>query len=256
MKKVLLFAVTLFIVLFAGCKGDGTKYDDGVYFAQQLDFPDSGWKYNVTLVVEKGKITDATWNGSNINAGPDKVSISEAGKYPMVANGGAMADWHVQAKAVEDYFVENPSTEMPDSITGASIHYNEFYDLAKEALEQGPVGYGMYKDGTYSASDSGFNEGWKYFVDLTVLSGYVVSAHWDAVSEDGGTNKVQRSMDGEYGMVANSAATSEWHEQAMAVEKAFLTSQELSVPDAITGATIHYQGFFALAEKALAGAKR
>jgi len=243
------------ITLISGCKG-GEKLEDGVYFAQQSEFPKSGWKYNVTLVVEKGKVTSADWNGSNINAGPDKVSISKAGKYPMVANGGAQAEWHVQAEAVENYFVENPSLEMPDTISGATIHYNEFYDLAKEALGRGPVGYGPFKDGEYSASDKDFHNDWKYFVDLTVTSGYVVAAHWDAIAEDGGTNKVQRSMDGEYGMVANSGAKAEWHEQALAVEKDLILNQSLSAPDAITGASITYDGFYALVEKALANAGR
>jgi len=210
----------------------------------------------VTLTVEKGKITSALWNGSNINAGPDKVSISKDGKYPMVANGGAQADWHVQAGAVESYFVENPSLEMPDAISGATIHYNEFYDLAKEALSRGPVGYGPFKDGEYSASGKDFHNGWKYYVNLTVTSGYVVAAHWDAVAEDGGTDKVQRSMDGEYGMVANSGAKAEWHEQAIAVEKELMMSQSLSAPDAITGASISYEDFYALVDAALAGAGR
>ncbi len=261
MKKIIKIAAALgvlviFAALFVSCGSKAASYEDGIYFAQQTEFPKSGWKYNVTLKVEDGKIAEVVWNGSNINAGPDKVSVSEAGNYPMVQNGGAQADWHVQAKAVEEYFKDNPSTEMPDSITGATIHYNEFYELAAEALEKGPVGYGPYKDGTYSASDGKFHNGWKYFVDLTVTSGYVVSAYWDAVAEDGGTNKVQRSMDGEYGMVANSNAASEWHEQAQAVEKAFLESQKTAAPDAVTGATITYGNFYSLAEKALTGAKR
>ncbi len=258
MKHIVRITVVLALAaaLFVSCSSKGTGYEDGIYFAQQTEFPRSGWKYNLTLKVEGGEFTEVLWNGSNINAGPDKLSVSEAGDYPMVAQGGAQADWHVQAAAVEEYFKENPSTEMPDTISGATIHYNEFYELAAEALSKGPVGYGPYKDGTYSASDEEYHNGWKYFVDLTVTSGYVVSAHWDAFAEDGGTSKVQRSRDGEYGMVANSNATKEWHEQAQAVEKAFMESQNTSAPDTITGATITYDTFYSLVEEALAGAKR
>ena len=252
----LLVLVLISVFVFMSCGSKSADYEDGIYFAQQTAFPKSGWKYNVTLTVKDGKFTDVTWNGSNVHAGPDKVSVSKAGKYPMVAQGGAQADWHVQAAAVQEYFMENPSSEMPDSISGATIHYNEFYELASEALAKGPVGYGPYADGSYMASDEEFHNGWKYFVDLTVTSGYLVSAYWDAVAEDGGSNKVQRSMDGEYGMVANSNATSEWHEQARAVQQAFLESQATTVPDAVSGATVSYDGFYALAEKALAGAKR
>ncbi|MDC7240432.1 MAG: FMN-binding protein [Spirochaetales bacterium] len=257
MKKLTGIFLILVVMLtaLAGCK-EKTSYEDGVYFAQQMEFPKSGWKYNVTLVVEGGEIKEVMWNGSNVKAGPDKVSLSMSGGYPMVAQGGAQAEWHEQAETVENYFVDNPALEMPDAISGASIHYNEFYDLVKEAIEKGPVGYGPYKDGSYHAGDSDYHNGWKYYVDLTVTSGYVVSAHWNAEAEDGGTHKVQRSADGEYGMVANSGATREWHEQAMSVEQAFLASQDTSSPDAISGATITYSGFYDLAEAALKGAMR
>jgi major membrane immunogen (membrane-anchored lipoprotein) len=93
-------------------------------------------------------------------------------------------------------------------------------------------------------------------VDITVISGYAVSAHWDAEPEEEGTNKAQRSKDGEYGMVENGGAIAPWWEQARAVEEAFIASQSTDAPDAISGATITIGGFFELAEQALAGAQR
>jgi major membrane immunogen (membrane-anchored lipoprotein) len=248
--------MVLAIALSSCGGGNGAGFEDGVYFAMEDGYSDSGWRYNVTMVVEDGEVSEVSWNGSNINGGVDKVTLSENGGYPMVERGGAMAEWHVQAKTVEDFFLAEQSTEQPDAISGASIHFDEFYALVNEAVEAGSVGYGPYRDGNYTASDAEFHNGWKYFVDITVISGYAVSAHWDAEPEEEGTNKAQRSKDGEYGMVENGGAIAPWWEQARAVEEAFIASQSTDAPDAISGATITIGGFFELAEQALAGAQR
>lgn len=254
--KILSITVLAVIsIALIGC-GSSSSYTDGVYFAMEDGYSDSGWRYNVTLVVEDGEFTEVTWNGSNINGGIDKISLSEEGGYPMVEQGGAMADWHVQSAAVEEYFLENQSTDQPDAISGATIHYDEFYALVNKALENGPTGYGPYEDGNYRASAEEFSNGWKYFVDITVISGYVTSAHWDAIPEEEGTNKAQRSRDGEYGMVENGGAIAPWWEQARAVEEAFIASQSVTAPDSISGATIGIDTFYNLASEALEGAER
>ncbi len=53
----------------------------------------------------------------------------------MVENGGAMAPWWEQARAVEDYFISSQDTSQPDAITGATIGLEPFYNLVNEALE-------------------------------------------------------------------------------------------------------------------------
>lgn len=258
----ILLALVSFGLLVSCGEGETTAsnesatYEDGVYFAIQDSFADSGWRYNVTLVAEDGKITDASWNGSNINAGVDKVTLSESGGYPMVSAGGASAEWHEQAAEVEKAFIASQSTDVPDAISGATIGYGDFFELAEKALEAGPVGYGPYKDGVYHAEGSEFDNGYRYFIDITVTSGYVVAAHWDAYAEEGEKLKAQISADGEYGMVENGGAMAPWFEQAHAVEEYLIDSQSTTKPDAISGASIHTDGFFALAQEALAGASR
>ena len=273
MKRIvtilLLMSLLLSTGLFAEGQQDNTAkkaaFEDGIYFAQEDQFSKSGWKYNVTLEVKDGEITQASWNGANINAGLDKVSLSKAGKYGMVGKGGASAPWFEQATAAEAYLLktQNPSAVTykdeeghTDAFTGASIHVIEFFSLAEKALAAGPSGYGSYKDGSYHAEQPAFDHGYKYFVDVTVINGYVVAANWDALAEDGGKNKVQRSADGEYGMINNGGAMAPWFEQAQAVESHFLTSQDVNQPDAISGATIGLDPFYSLVQEALAGAKR
>jgi len=292
-KRIRLIVAAIAIVLvFAGCGGKegaatpvasgaamapSAVLSDGVYFAQEAGFNErTGWKYMVTLEVSDGKIVSAEWNGANRDGGTDKIERSKSGEYGMVANGGAMAPWFEQAEAAQAYLLQTQDpTEITysddqghtDAISGASIHVKEFFDLAETALSDGPVGYGMWKDGQYHAEEAAFAEGngWKYMTDITVISGRIVAANWNGVHVDGGTDKKTRSMDGEYGMVANGGAQAPWFDQAMKAEAYLLETQdptsitytdETGHTDAISGASIHVREFFSLAEEALAGAKR
>lgn len=249
------------------------KYEDGIYFAQEDDFSEkSGWKYFVTIEVKDGEIVSADWNGANIGAGLDKKTASKEGKYGMVENGGAQAPWHEQAEKAEKFLLENQDPTAieykddeghTDAISGVSIHVKEFFTLAKEALDNGPVGRGQYKDGAYHAEEKSFAEksGWKYTVDLTVINGNIVAANWNGVHKDGGDDKDTKSMNGEYVMKEGGTP---WHEQAMEAEQFLIDSQDPTAiqysddeghTDAISGVSIHVKEFFELAQEALADAK-
>ena len=252
-----------------------TDYADGVYFAQEDGFAErSGWKYMATIVVEGGEIVEAEWNGAHIENGTDKITRSESGEYGMVENSPAQWPWYEQAARAEEYLLEtqNPTqitytsdSGHTDAISSVTIHVVEFFDLAEEALRGEPTGYGIWQDGTYYAEADSFSDsGWKDAVGITVVSGYIVAVNWDPIAEDGGTNKKQRSMDGEYGMVENSPAQWPWWEQARAAEAhlmevqdpAALELNESGVADAVSGATISIDGFLAVVQQALDGARR
>src|SRR6056297_3776964 len=66
---------------------------------------------------------------------------------------------------------------------------------------------GMWRDGTYEAQGPEFSHGWKNSVRIVVENGYIVDAHFDAIPEEGDKMKYLQSVQGEYGMVANSNAT-------------------------------------------------
>ncbi|MDK2933851.1 MAG: hypothetical protein PWP27_1661 [Clostridiales bacterium] len=91
----------------------------------------------------------------------------------MKEKGGAQAEWHEQAEKAEAYLLKTQDPTKitytddeghTDLISGATIHVKEFFDLAKKALDNGPVGRGQYKDGAYHAEEKDFNQktGWKY----------------------------------------------------------------------------------------------
>ena len=250
------------------------EYADGLYFAQEDEFPESGWKSMVTLEVKDGKIVAVDWNAASKNGGLDKKQASEQGFYPMVAAGGAQSEWHEQAAAVEAYLLETQDPTAieykddeghTDAISGVSIHVNDFYGVVEKALAAGPQERGPYKDGAYSAEEDEFNKGWKGTVDLTVVFGKIVAVNWSAISEeDPEVDKKTSSAEGIYGMVEKGGAQSEWHEQAAAVEAYLLETQDPTAieykddeghTDAISGVSIHVNDFYALVEKALASAK-
>ena len=265
MKRILIILIILILMAVVSVSAFAATLKDGVYFAQEDQFPNSGWKYNVTLVVKNGRINDVAWNGSNVNAGPTKDEMSRNGLYKMVEYGNAIAPWWKQAEAVEKKLLAaqdinaitlSDSDGHTDAVSGATIKVAPFVALVKQALAAGPVGYGPYKDGTYRAEESAFDHGYKYFVDVTVTSGYIVSVNWDAVAEDGSKNKEQKSLDGEYNMVAYGGAMAPWWEQARAVEMNVIKKQSVRQPDAVSGASIGLDPFYTLLNKALARAKR
>ena len=252
---------------------DASGYEDGFYYAEEETFADSGWKGAVIIEVKDGQMVDINWTAINKNAGPDKKTVSMNGNYGMVENSEATVEWHEQAKAVEDYLLETQDVTAieysddeghVDVISGVSIHVKDFYALVEKALENGPQEKGPYTDGAYHAEEDEFAEsGWKGSVDITVLFGNIVGVNWTAVNESG-ADKKENSMSGEYGMVENGDASAEWHVQAEAVENYLIETQDVTAieysddeghVDVISGVSIHVNDFYALAEKALEGAK-
>ncbi|MFO7636036.1 MAG: FMN-binding protein [Clostridia bacterium] len=273
-KYIILFAVVFALAglmgVMIGCrKPVEDNWKDGVYFAMQEDFSaTSGWKSTLMLVVSGGKITEANWDAAHISAGKSKKQESIDGEYRMVELGNSISEWHEQAALVEAFLVEtqnvhaiNVSSGYTDSITGVTIRVTDFVALTQLALNKGPVGLGPYSDGPKYAESADFNpnSGWKSTLNLTVINGYVAAANWSAVHKDGGKDKKTSSIDGEYKMVELGQSISEWHEQALLIEKMLYDTQDPSMipaksdgyADAISGVTIRISDFIALANEAL-----
>ena len=128
----------------------------------------------------------------------------------------------------------------------------------------GAFAQGMWQDGTYTAeADSFSGNGWKNMVRIVVDGGYIVDAHFDAIPEEGGKLKYLQSVQGEYGMVANSNATEEWYVQVDYAAAYLLQEQDpnaivrnSSAVDAISGVSVTIMPHFELAAEALEGARR
>ena len=279
--RILVLALAGVALVLVGCGDNGEQetegvgtdgYEDDVYFAQAGFSEDSGWKDVVVFEVEDGEITTVEWNAAHEQNGRPKDIRSRQGDYGMVENSNATLHWYEQAEAVEEWLLENQNINelelndegRPDAISRATIRVSGFTSLVQEALDTGPVGYGMWEDGTYSAEEEEFSDnGWKATVALTVIGGRIVAVEWDSFNEDE-EFKSDLSREGEYGMVENSDAMAPWHEQANAAERWLIENQDPSelpvndegVSDAISGASITVTGFKSLAEQALEGHER
>jgi major membrane immunogen (membrane-anchored lipoprotein) len=270
MKRMITLSLILAIAAVSLAFGQ-VKAKDGVYFAQDGGFASSGWKEQVVITVQGGKIVKAAWNGtSNIAGAADKRSYDAAGKYDMVKFGKAKAEWNAQAKAVEDYLVRTQDIGFnkykdaegrTDAISGASIHVKPFFELAGKALASAPVAKGMYsKDGWYYAEQAAFDakSGWKDSVLVTVVNGSVVDVLWNGTYKDGTKkSKLVEAETGKYGMSA-AAKKGEWNVQAKVIQDAIVKAQDpTKIPpknDAISGASI-FPTAVLLAAEALKAAK-
>ena len=261
MKKRILFvlmALVLVASMFAGCSA--AKYKDGVYFAKG-EFSND-WRDFVVVTVEKGKITDAYWGGTNTVPQGDKRVISENGGYDMVTYGGAKSQWFEQAKACEDWLLKNQDPAKFDSLysdaeghttalttdTGASvsIHVKGFFALVAQALAYEPVPAGQYGETrVVNVAGEPTEQGWKDLADFIVVNGTIVSANYDAiytkeyVAEGENANAQYFKVDGDkatalskdqigdgYGMKAAGSAL-EWYEQAALLEDYVVANQTI-----------------------------
>ncbi|MGE4585046.1 MAG: hypothetical protein AB7C91_10400 [Sphaerochaeta sp.] len=254
--------------LAAGPVGRG-PLADGAYFAIDEAFPSSGWKEYVSLTVINGRIAGVDWSAVN-RTGDDKKAYDKAGKYNMVKNGKAQAEWYQQAEKAEAYLIEKQDIKSltykddaghTDDIAGVSIHVNSFAALVEKALANGPQKIGPFADGGYYATETEFSSsGWKGFVSLFVNNGNLVNVFWSAVDKDGKDKQVV-AADGGYGMIKASKIGKEWHEQAAAVQNYLLSTQDpkkITYSDAeghtddIAGATMHVKDFYTLVDEAFA----
>lgn len=121
-------------------------------------------------------------------------------------------------------------------------------------------GQNTYEDGFYFATEDEFVKGWKGTVTIEVKDGKIADVDWNPVSASGGLAKKAASAAGNYPMVANGGAQTEWHEQAEKAEAYLIETQDPTEitykdedghTDDIAGVSIHVNDFYALVEKAL-----
>ncbi len=118
------------------------------------------------------------------------------------------------------------------------------------------------KDGVYFAQDEKFapQGGWKDQVVLSVAGGKITAVNWNGVSNLGVADKKTVAAAGGYAMKKASKIGLEWNEQAANVEAYLLKTQNPGfdkikkdgTTDAVSGASMHVAGFYALVNKALA----
>lgn len=271
MKKIVTTMLSL-LVLTAGSFAQ-VAAKDGVYFAEDQTYAETGWKEQVVVKVAAGKIVDVNYNGVSNLGGQDKKTVAAAGGYGMIKASKLKLEWNQEAQNLEKFLVQTQDVAFTkikadgttDAIAGATFHVANFFKLVKKALASSPVPKGIYaKDGWFFAEQPEFDArtGWKDNVLLTVVNGTVVDAVWNAVNKDTKLkSKIVEATAGRYGL-GKVSKIGEWNVQAEKVEAALVKAQDpAKIPvkadgttDAISGATIHVSAVF-LAASALQAAR-
>jgi major membrane immunogen (membrane-anchored lipoprotein) len=152
-----------------------------------------------------------------------------------------------------------------DNNTGAGSATDPNPPAAGQTQQQEPQSEpaaetGKYADGVYYAEGE-FNNGWKEIVALKVEGGKIVDVEWNALPEAGGLDKKNFDKAGKYGMKEKAGAQADWWEQAEKAEAYLIEIQDPAAityiddqghTDAIAGVSVHVNGLFDLAQKALA----
>ena len=271
MKKIL--TTLLGLLLLTGASFAQVSAKDGVYFAEDQTYAETGWKEQVVVKVAGGKIVAVNYNGVSNLGIQDKKTVAAAGGYGMIKASKIKLEWHQQAQNLEKYLLQTQDVAFAkikadgttDAITGATFHVGNFFKLLKKALASAPVPKGVYaKDGWFFAEQPEFDArtGWKDNVLITVVNGTVVDAVWNAVNNDTKLkSKLIEAIAGRYGL-AKVSKIGEWNVQAEKVEAALVKVQDpAKIPvkadgttDAISGATIHVTAV-SLAARALQAAR-
>ncbi|MFW5889189.1 MAG: hypothetical protein ACOCUD_02290 [Bacillota bacterium] len=167
MKKLLMFLFAAFLVLgFAACNGEDTTEAtteasefqvDGEFMAFEIgEHRGAPMITSVTVTVLDGEIVeyyiDALQSDDETFEWNEETKKELGDEYGMVERGGAVAEWYVQAEAIEDHWLENgyDSVEVDDENVITNVQIDEDTDvtikdggyiaLAAEAVQQAKDG--------------------------------------------------------------------------------------------------------------------
>jgi major membrane immunogen (membrane-anchored lipoprotein) len=223
---------------------------DGVYYSEDKDFDDHGWKAMMTVVVKDGKIANVFYD--EINKDGLLKSFDPEYAKNMKAKSGAtpvLAQTSLAASLLEK---QNP--DNIDAVTGATHSSDKFKEMVKQTLAGTPVeAKGAFKDGLYKAADKDFDDhGWKGMAAVIIKDGKIASAFYDQINKDDGHYK---STDSEYAKNMEAKSKMTPNKAVEALTKSLLEKQDASQVDAVTGATGTTGNFKTLMGEALSFAK-
>ena len=137
----LLCAGSLLALALAGC-GGSASYADGTYEGQSSVYEDEedgdGNGYGVVeLTIQDNVITGCEYHTFQVDGTPKDAEYGKANG--VIANEDYYNKAQRAVKACDEYakqLVETGDAGKVDSISGATINYNEFQDAVKDALSQ------------------------------------------------------------------------------------------------------------------------
>lgn len=125
---------------------------------------------------------------------------------------------------VNDY-LESEYSELYSQLENIRMPVALFWQMNDEVMTQNeyPSPEGLHDGIFYAEAEEYDSAGFKDFVEIVVSDGRIVEVLWDATSQDGGKNKAQSSVDGEY-IVSKTQEI--WAVQANAIQKQLVEVQD------------------------------
>jgi len=143
MNRRVIAAVLAAVTVLTGCGGGAASYKDGTYEGKSSVFEnedgsEDGNGYGVvTLTIADGKISDCVYKTYEIDGtekgedyGKEDGRIANKDYYNKAQKANAACDEYAKM------LVQNGQLKGIDSISGATINYNEFVEAVNDALKQ------------------------------------------------------------------------------------------------------------------------
>ena len=148
MKKILVIAGFVLLILCTGCEIVTGTYNEGTYFGYAYDAEYDAYATSVIYVDASGTIQSVFIDTTYINKEKSETTVStkriEGNDYKMKTYYPmAVGEWYEQAEALEEYIIKNQGLNVTldadgktDAISGATINIAPIVKAVNNALEQ------------------------------------------------------------------------------------------------------------------------
>lgn len=182
---------------------DGSVSD--FYIAYDMNRKVLGYVLTVRISTDQGELSS-------------RMAISETG------------DRLLAIEVLDSSMQSLPSLNVMDALNGQlqgvriPVALQLEYNSEELIYSEYPSVEGLHDGVFFAENDDYDNSGYKDYVEITVKDGRIISVNWDAEAKDGGKNRAQSSVDGEYNMPDGQQI---WAAQSYSMENMLVKVQDL-----------------------------
>lgn len=169
----------------------GAPLQDGTYSLKQVEPDEHGWRVEMEITVEDGKIVESNFDYVN---GEGQLKSEDEGYQKAMADKVDIgpADFIPQ---LNEALVETQNPMDVEVVTGATSSWESFRTYAQMLIQAAQNGdtttievnpNAPLQDGEYSLKElNGDKHGWSTFINMTVEGGKITAVDWDYVNSEG-----------------------------------------------------------------------
>lgn len=246
LKKITLTAIAVLMVLTLVSCG-GSQLQNGTYNALYKNYDSHGWKPQLKITIQDGKITEAIFD--YVNKSGQKKTEDQAYADRMASITKRDISPKMASEGMEKQLIESQALPI-DGVTGATSSKKWFNELGAVVLENAKNGDAtptlIDLDDTYEAEDDADDRGYTAEIAITFKDGKITEVVYNEMKDD-----VKKRDDKEYNDKMKGVSGTSWLEGTDQLEKALVEKQDVTKIDAVTGATKLSARFIKLAAEAL-----